>query len=81
MKVTRDGKAETHGDVVRYADAIADPARRRLICVMEDHRKAFRDDGTEDVTKVVNSLAAVGLDGVSDPILLVRKTVIENPRG
>jgi hypothetical protein len=81
VTVTWDGKPETHGDVVRYADVTADLMRRRLICVLEDHRKAYRADGTEDVTKVVNSLAAVSLEGVSDPILLASDhDFYSNPR-
>jgi dipeptidyl aminopeptidase/acylaminoacyl peptidase len=68
VTATRDGVPESHSDVVRYADATPDPGRRRLLCVMEDHRQAFRPDGSEDVTRVVNSLAAVCLDEVGDPV-------------
>jgi hypothetical protein len=81
VTATRDDKPETHSDVVRYEDAIADPSRRRLVCVMEDHRKAYRADGTEDVTQVVNSFAAISLDGLSDPILLASDhDFYSNPR-
>ena len=47
---------------LRYADLVVDSARRRLICVHEDHTSA----GAEPV----NSVAAVPLDG-GEPVVLV----------
>jgi len=40
---------------LRYADFAADPSRRRLLCVREDHRDAAHG--------VVNAIAAVAMDG------------------
>ena len=50
------------GDI-RYADAVADRARRRLICVREDH--------TVGAGQAVNSLVAVDVAGEKDPAVLV----------
>jgi dipeptidyl aminopeptidase/acylaminoacyl peptidase len=47
--------AMTPPNALRYADAIVDSRRRRIICVCEDHT----DAGDE----VVNSLVGIGLDG------------------
>jgi dipeptidyl aminopeptidase/acylaminoacyl peptidase len=48
-------KAMTPQTALRYADAIIDRVRGRLICVCEDHSNSERG--------VVNSLAAIGLEG------------------
>ena len=45
------------GDL-RYADAVVDAKRRRLICVREDHTVAGRE--------AVNTLVSIGIDGVND---------------
>lgn len=45
------------GDL-RYADAVVDVKRRRLICVREDHTVAGRE--------AVNTLVSIGLKGVND---------------
>ncbi len=42
---------------LRYADAVADAARRRLICIREDHTVADRE--------AVNTIAAVPCDGAT----------------
>ncbi len=80
VKVTQAGKTETLEDVVRYADATPDLHRRRLICVMEDHRQAFRADGSKDVTRVVNSLAAISLDSGAAVPLSAGHDFYSNPR-
>ena len=43
---------------LRYADAVVDAKRRRLICVREDHTVAGRE--------AVNTLVSIGLEGVND---------------
>lgn len=47
----------------RYADAVVDPRRGRLICVREDHTASDRE--------AINTLCAVPLDGEGDPEVLV----------
>jgi dipeptidyl aminopeptidase/acylaminoacyl peptidase len=49
------------GDV-RYADAVADRDRARLVCVREDHTTSDRD--------AVNSLCAVDASGETEPTVL-----------
>lgn len=49
---------------MRYADAVLDPGRRRLICVREDHNVV----GTQAET----TIASVSLDGGSNGLVLVR---------
>ncbi|MDQ6883514.1 MAG: S9 family peptidase [Candidatus Dormibacteraeota bacterium] len=50
------------GDL-RYADAVHDRARRRLICVREDH--------TSGAAQAVNSLVGIDVNGRGDPTVLV----------
>ena len=56
-------QAMTPATALRYADAIVDRHRRRIICVCEDH--------TNSGHEAVNSLVAIGLDGggVSQPLV------------
>ncbi len=54
----------TDPDASRYADMIVDRARRRLVCVREDH--------AGDVSEPVNTLVAVDLDRPGAPRVLVR---------
>jgi WD40-like Beta Propeller Repeat len=57
----------------RYADAVVDASRSRLICVREDHS---RTDGA-----VVNSIAAVPSDGLGPEEILVQgHDFYSNPR-
>ncbi len=57
----------------RYADPVLDAGRQRLICVREDHTVAGRE--------AENTIAAVGLDGCSEPVVLVRGAdFYSNPR-
>jgi dipeptidyl aminopeptidase/acylaminoacyl peptidase len=57
----------------RYADAVMDPFRNRLICVREDHG---RTDGV-----VINSIVAVASDGLKPEEILVQgKDFYSNPR-
>jgi dipeptidyl aminopeptidase/acylaminoacyl peptidase len=67
-RVTR----ETSDDRVRYADAIVDGTRRRLIAVREDHRQPDRD--------AVNAIAAVSLDGQPDVLLVSGNDFYSSPR-
>jgi dipeptidyl aminopeptidase/acylaminoacyl peptidase len=48
--------AKTH---FRYADAVADSNRRRLVCVREDH--------SDPDHEAVNALVAIAMDAVDDP--------------
>ena len=48
---------------LRYADAVVDPKRERLICVREDHTNAEGE--------AVNTLVSIGLDGTDDGQVLV----------
>lgn len=48
---------------LRYADAVVDAKRNRLICVREDH--------TDTEREAVNALVGIGLDGTEDGQVLV----------
>ncbi len=48
---------------LRYADAVHDRARRRLVCVREDH--------TTGGAQAVNSLVGIDVNGQGDPTVLV----------
>ena len=48
---------------LRYADAVVDSKRNRLICVREDH--------TDTEREAVNALVDIGLDGTEDGQVLV----------
>jgi dipeptidyl aminopeptidase/acylaminoacyl peptidase len=64
----------TTAAAMRYADAILDPARRRLICVREDHSVADRE--------AVNTLAAVNInnDGTPEQVLVSGNNFYSSPR-
>ncbi|MEA2206290.1 MAG: hypothetical protein QOE77_3066 [Blastocatellia bacterium] len=64
-------RAKTH---FRYADAVADPTRRRLICVREDHSDTNRE--------AFNTLVAIALDAKDDPgqVLVSGKDFYSSPR-
>jgi dipeptidyl aminopeptidase/acylaminoacyl peptidase len=53
---------ESPDDKVRYAEAVIDAARNRLICVREDHRQ--RDQ------QAINTIAAVSLNGKGETVLV-----------
>ncbi len=57
---------------LRYADAVVDEARRRLICVREDHRDAGQG--------VVNTIAAIPLDGGEQQVLVSGNDFYASPR-
>jgi dipeptidyl aminopeptidase/acylaminoacyl peptidase len=57
---------------MRYADAVLDGRRRRLICVREDHTGASRE--------AVNTIAAVPLDGSPSAVLVSGSDFYSNPR-
>ncbi|MBP6786470.1 MAG: S9 family peptidase [Candidatus Promineofilum sp.] len=57
---------------LRYADFVVDPARRRLICVREDHRSPGRE--------AANSLVAVPLDGGEQQVLAQGNDFYASPR-
>jgi len=54
-------RAITPDAPLRYADAVLDPARDRLICVREDH---------SDPENIVNAIAAVPIDGAGEQVVL-----------
>jgi dipeptidyl aminopeptidase/acylaminoacyl peptidase len=56
----------------RYADAVFDGARRRLILVREDHRVSE--------SQPVNAVAAVAIDGSSEVVLVEGNDFYSNPR-
>jgi dipeptidyl aminopeptidase/acylaminoacyl peptidase len=53
---------ESPDDSVRYAEAVLDIARNRLICVREDHRQRGH--------QAVNTIAAVSLNGTGETALV-----------
>lgn len=57
---------------LRYADIIVDPARRRLICVREDHRASDRE--------AVSTLVAIPLDGGEQTVLAAGHDFYATPR-
>jgi dipeptidyl aminopeptidase/acylaminoacyl peptidase len=59
---------------MRYADAVVDPGRRRLICVREDHTLADRE--------AVNTIVSLSLDGNEDcgQVLASGYDFFSNPR-
>jgi dipeptidyl aminopeptidase/acylaminoacyl peptidase len=56
----------------RYADGVADGARRRIICVLEDHTPGEQD--------ARNALAAVPMDGGAARILVEGSDFYSSPR-
>ena len=65
-------QALTHDPEQRYADAIADPARGRLIAVREDHRES-------DIA-AVSTLVGIGLDSGDVQVLASGHDFYSNPR-
>ena len=63
---------ESQDDRLRYAEAIVDPARDRLIAVREDHRR--------EKSEAQNSIAAVSLDGESEVVLVSGNDFYSSPR-
>jgi dipeptidyl aminopeptidase/acylaminoacyl peptidase len=61
----------THTDGMRYADAVIDAARNRLICVREDH---------SGPGEAVNTLAAVDLDSGRETVLVSGHDFFAYPR-
>jgi dipeptidyl aminopeptidase/acylaminoacyl peptidase len=57
---------------LRYADAVVDAGRHRLICVREDHRDNDRE--------AVNTLAAIPIDGGKAQILISGNDFYSSPR-
>lgn len=62
----------TSGEGLRYADAIVDVARNRLICVREDHRAADAEP--------VNTLVGIDLDTGGQTVLVSGHDFYSNPR-
>lgn len=54
--LTPEGPAFATDALYRFADGVVDQARRRFVCVREDHTEP-------DPSKVVNALVSVSLDG------------------
>ena len=63
---------ECSDDRLRYADAVVDIARNRLICVREDHRQADRE--------AQNTIAAISLDGDAESVLISGNDFYSSPR-
>ena len=63
---------ETSDDRVRYADAIVDSTRNRLIAVREDHR--------QPAGEAQNTIAAVSLDGQPNVVLVSGNDFYSSPR-
>lgn len=63
--------SECGDDRVRYADAIVDSKRKRLICVCEDHRQ----EG-----EAQNYLVSVPMDGGSNTVLVAGNDFYSSPR-
>ncbi len=63
---------ECGDDRLRYADAVVDIARNRLICVREDHRQADRE--------AQNTIAAISLDGDAESVLISGNDFYSSPR-
>jgi dipeptidyl aminopeptidase/acylaminoacyl peptidase len=55
----------------RYADLVVDIHRRRLICVMEDHRSRSIDYAKSADLEAVNSIASINLDDPEDLKIIV----------
>jgi len=72
QRAGEEPKAITPEAALRYADAIVDPARRRLICVREDHRLSDRE--------AINTLAAVPLNGGEQIVLAEGHDFYATPR-
>ncbi|MPZ48429.1 MAG: prolyl oligopeptidase family serine peptidase [Dehalococcoidia bacterium] len=62
----------THAEGMRYADAVVDAARNRLICVREDHSRADRE--------AVNTIAAVDLTSGGETVLVQGADFYAYPR-
>ena len=63
---------ECGDDRLRYADAVVDDARNRLICVREDHRQAARE--------AQNTIAAVSLNGDAEAVLVSGNDFYSSPQ-
>ena len=63
---------ECSDDRLRYADAVVDDARDRLICVREDHRQKDRE--------AQNTIAAISLNGGAESILVSGNDFYSSPR-
>jgi dipeptidyl aminopeptidase/acylaminoacyl peptidase len=63
---------ESNHDQLRYADAVMDGARNRLITVREDHRQQDRE--------AQNTIAAVAIDGNSETVLVSGNDFYSSPR-
>ena len=62
----------TSGEGLRYADAIVDAPRNRLLCVREDHRAADAEP--------VNTLVGIDLDTGGETVLVSGHDFYSNPR-
>ena len=65
-------KPLTAADGLRYADAVVDTQRSRLICVREDHRLAGQE--------AVNSLVSIDLAGGEETVIVSGSDFYSNPR-
>jgi dipeptidyl aminopeptidase/acylaminoacyl peptidase len=63
---------ETSDDRLRYADAVIDGRRDRLIAVREDHRQKDRE--------VENTIASVSMNGNSETVLVSGNDFYSSPR-
>ena len=65
-------QALTSGEALRYADALVDSSRNRLICVREDHRT----EGQE----ALNTLVSIDLTNGEETVLVSGNDFYSNPR-
>ena len=65
-------KPLTAADGLRYADAVVDTQRSRLICVREDHRLAGQE--------AVNSLVSIDLASGEETVIVSGSDFYSNPR-
>ena len=65
-------QALTSGEALRYADAIVDSSRNRLICVCEDHRT----EGQE----ALNTVVSIDLTNGEEAVLVSGNDFYSNPR-
>jgi dipeptidyl aminopeptidase/acylaminoacyl peptidase len=71
--LTKDGgQSASAPGALRYADAVVDSARNRLVCVREDHAAADRE--------AVNSLVAIRLEDGKEDVLVTGNDFYSSPR-
>jgi dipeptidyl aminopeptidase/acylaminoacyl peptidase len=62
----------TENTAMRYADGSADPWRRRLVYVREDH--------SDETREAINTIVSIGMDGANEHILVSGNDFYATPR-